>query len=646
MGSVKMVKHVFHIAVTHLPTCQSVRKYSKYEGCSENQPQRLVPSDGYNMLTCETDSDCDAYQLCINCVCAATCQLGCAKGQVCFAGICMEACGSSLMCTSSQDICLGGICRDFCQNDEIYPHGTDKHWKYGECSNDVITPECNSGSCPPEYVCEGGLCEKLCNDDSDCGFWHRCGLGICSVPCMNGEPQCVNGIEMSKCYSDLDCGDERVCRLGICSTKCSCSSSGCDDAVCDVSNGYYCSNITLSCVHPTRLSNPDLETNNIGQNCTEDSDCGHYSLYCNQASGSCLPLSTPPGIVRCDSSNYHLCGINGECKNGKCDCIRDGTGQCINSIPTPCIDTFDCDGCLECNANFNRCTCPQDTVLIGSNCISIFPEDEEGGVYFTACEDNSDCRYDSFCLSGNCYPVCDEYGCAQYPSMQCASGVCMPDCNDDTDCDSNQFCSTIKRVCVARCKAKKDCPPGLTCLNGQCAELCSQDGNCRDGNACDGDTRLVQKSVHRDSVLVNAFTLQTVVAKKHAKMESAYTGPRINLCRDVCFSTKDCAPQLSCIEGICSGSCSDEFECGDGFKCSSGFCVISCDPIGELNSLCPSHQRCYEDEGYCQERIAEPCDSSADCQENEYCSGLICVNAVRAGALCSNAFDCGKIYKY
>ena len=47
---------------------------SVYRGCSAyTEPQRLVSSDGLQMLTCKHSYQCDSNQICINCVCAAKC---------------------------------------------------------------------------------------------------------------------------------------------------------------------------------------------------------------------------------------------------------------------------------------------------------------------------------------------------------------------------------------------------------------------------------------------------------------------------------------------------------------------------------------------------------------------------------------------
>ena len=45
-----------------------------YRGCSAyTEPQRLVSSDGLQMLTCKHSYQCDSDQICVSCVCAAKC---------------------------------------------------------------------------------------------------------------------------------------------------------------------------------------------------------------------------------------------------------------------------------------------------------------------------------------------------------------------------------------------------------------------------------------------------------------------------------------------------------------------------------------------------------------------------------------------
>ena len=55
---------------------------------------------------------------------------------------------------------------------------------YGVCSGGVICLTCDSGLyCPPGYICEHSICERLCDSEDDCGSNQKCALGICTSQC-------------------------------------------------------------------------------------------------------------------------------------------------------------------------------------------------------------------------------------------------------------------------------------------------------------------------------------------------------------------------------------------------------------------------------------------------------------------------------
>ena len=55
---------------------------------------------------------------------------------------------------------------------------------YGVCSGGVICLTCDSGLyCPPGYICEHSICERLCDSEDDCGSNQICGLGTCTSEC-------------------------------------------------------------------------------------------------------------------------------------------------------------------------------------------------------------------------------------------------------------------------------------------------------------------------------------------------------------------------------------------------------------------------------------------------------------------------------
>lgn len=74
-------------------------------------------------------------------------------------------------------------------------------------------------------------------------------------------------------------------------------------------------------------------------------------------------------------------GFNGECIDGKCDCIRNGAQECVDSEPPQKChpnQVLPCTGNLICDSDYNICTCGAGTVILGSQCISTTSVDGSG----------------------------------------------------------------------------------------------------------------------------------------------------------------------------------------------------------------------------------------------------------------------------
>ena len=65
-----------------------------------------------------------------------------------------------------------------------------------------------------------------------------------------------------------------------------------------------------------------------------------------------------------------LIGVNSECVDSRCDCIRNGAGACVASPPVTCDPEEEgtCPGELKCHPTYHWCTCIGGS-LIGYSCV-------------------------------------------------------------------------------------------------------------------------------------------------------------------------------------------------------------------------------------------------------------------------------------
>ena len=277
-----------------------------------------------------------------------------------------------------------------------------------------------------------------------------------------------------------------------------------------------------------------------------------------------------------------VAGFNGECVNGKCDCIRNGRGKCVSAEPPQTCHPSRakaCAGKLICDARYNLCTCAAGAVLLGSQCI---PTATDGGngtdlrrksEYFrnrirtcqlftfstirnfviinslisVACSHHSECHTSSSCVSGNCYPHCTKV-CPGYPNLQCTEGKWKTNKSLSSSFaeiftnatmliriaikDLRQIAAT--QICVeSSCKMVYMVIP---CL-GICSLSCTTDADCDRNQFC---------SVSNGS------------------------------CHTKCANENQCGRGQYCNGRQCQMSCSSGFSCPDGSVCNKHICESIC----------------------------------------------------------------------
>ena len=78
--------------------------------------------------------------------------------------------------------------------------------------------------------------------------------------------------------------------------------------------------------------------------------------------------------------------------------------------------------------------------------------------------------------------------------LVCAGRRCREECADDRDCEGGALCLPAgpARACVppdseVPCRFVSDCPAFAVCAEERCRVACSEDGDCPDGQRCEGD---------------------------------------------------------------------------------------------------------------------------------------------------------------
>lgn len=180
------------------------------------------------------------------------------------------------------------------------------------------------------------------------------------------------------------------------------------------------------------------------------------------------------------------------------------------------------------------------------------------------------------------------------------AGQCRTVCLDDMDCQANEVCNPVVRLCLPNPNPTCDptlCQDGFVCpwdggtaeagING-CVpppDYCTEDGDCRFMDHCEG---------HR-------------------------CVPRVGNILVTCKEDPECPILMHCQASVCVG-CVDDIQCAlahEGARCVMGTCIISVPPgVDCINKQCPPGERCNHSNGECE----PSCETTADCNPGEICA--------------------------
>jgi len=294
----------------------------------------------------------------------------------------------------------------------------------------------------------------------------------------------------------------------------------------------------------------------------------------------------------------------------------------------------------------------------------------------TACRTNENCNDSNPCTNDVCgqdstcthAPVtsgtCDDGDACTGPDV-CSGASCTPgaalNCDDDNPCTADS------------CDAVSGC--GHTPISG--CQACQTDGDCTDGNACNGAEACVEGVCTGGTPLVcndgNSCTTDSCNAESgcsNVTVEGC-VACNVDTAATVCNDSNPCTADSCSESGTCTHSPISEASCGDGDVCNgneicqSGVCAggnpLSCDDGDACTAdSCDSADGCLHTTVSCDDAnpcTADSCDaisgcahtliegcqacqSNAECSDGNACNGEeICAEGVCASGTALSCND-------
>ncbi|EPX62932.1 hypothetical protein D187_006342 [Cystobacter fuscus DSM 2262] len=221
-------------------------------------------------------------------------------------------------------------------------------------------------------------------------------------------------------------------------------------------------------------------------------------------------------------------------------------------------------------------------------------------------------------------------------------------CDDNSDCRSNQYC--MRGQCedlgaqAETCRSAGDCTRGDTCVNGVCNQSCSRNADCPNGGYCDGYYCQVTSRPDAGTRPTDGGTRPTDGGLPPVDGGSGCprpptdggTGTPIDAGSAVCVRNADCPSGNYCINNACVRGCSVDSDCGAAQQCSAGLCRPRAEPSCTSASQCASGSDCVD--GSCR----VPCTSTTACATGSVCKVGYCQpsDSPGSGAECSVNCDC------
>ncbi|MFU8803126.1 MAG: putative metal-binding motif-containing protein [Bradymonadaceae bacterium] len=493
---------------------------------------------------------------------------------------------------------------------------------------------CGATVCGPEQVCIDEVCYDGCETELDCVDPEICVAGGCTTDLCTGMecPEvCHGGSCFAGCEFDTDCAAGDHCYDGRCAAD-PCEGVSCVD-------GQFC--FEGACSDP----------------CMVDADCAAEETCFG---GRCA-VEVCDDVQCASTESCHLgacfdtCGTDAECAGGE-ECFGGTCRVATCEAWTSCVYPDPCATIGERTRECNEEVCDSWGYCSNVDFTDAMTCTREDGCPSTEC--NPECPGNQICWGGTCFPS----GCTQNDG--CTTGRCygfeVEDyynrCVEDDDPCDGVICTDIcdNGGCFEGCLKNSDCPPGIKCFDGRCAESacdfiqCPVEQICRGGkcadtcltneecpeeghkcyagackeNPCDGFECGEDETCHGETCFADC------TEDVHCEGEDEFCISQ--RCTPSACSGVTCAVDEACYEGGCFVVCTDDSFCDEDHICFDGRCAIdACDDVE-----CLLGWSCYE--GSC----FPECTDDLQCEEDHYCYDGRCATGACSGVQCPDGASC------
>ena len=508
-------------------------------------------------------------------------------------------------CDGVDNDCDGQIDEDFPTLGQACREGVGGCQSEGElvCALDGINVVCSANPSP-------GQAEVCDNDDDDCdgrideGVTNSCGTcGDVSELCDGRDNDCDGVTDEGVTNRCGGCGTLpiEVCNL--------------DDDDCDGRVDEGVQNACGGC-GPTDLEACDCNDNDCDSRIDEGLNC--------------LPCDCTPSPEVCDARDN-------DCDLKIDEGVQNACNRCGPDLPELCNDLDeDCDGRIDEQIAEEGMPCGEDVGACQPGVYRCI----DGGLF---------CDGEVAPLAEVCDSVDNDCDGRSEEGLLNACGQCGP--------GYGEVCDNIDNDCDGEDDTRDLCGESLICINGECAQPCSN-GECFGGRICiDGgcSTPCVNRDCSGGEVCQNGVCVDPCLGLECRAGTYCSLGrclpdncyglgcPEGEICAgavcqpDPC-ATAGCGPQQGCVDGRCFEDC-DAVRCPEGSTCENGICTD--DPCLRItclhNEVCVSGScapdPCFEaecdlgficDQGQC---IEDPC-LRTTCPTGDTCHRGVCASPI------------------
>jgi len=577
--------------------------------CDDNNPCTIDSCDAVlgckhdfieGCKTCSVQADCDNNDACdgVESCQGGTCHSGtppdCSDTDKCTNNSCDPAigcvitpvvCGDQNACTKDSCDPKVGCTYTPISCDDSNKCTADSCDETTGCATTPISCDdadaCTADSCDPATGCAHN--PVSCDDHNPCTA-DSCdtSLGCLNTP-IDGCIRCENDGDCSNnnlCDGIETCGDDGTCHAGTppdCADTTVCTTDSCDPI-------SGCLHKAISC---------DDSDECTADSCDAEKGCGHDKVSCDD-SNACTADSCDPK-AGCSHTSVS-CDDNNPCTIDSCDAVNgcqhtliDGCKQCES--PADCDNKDACDGLEQCIGG--TCQSGKPPVCEDSNACTTDSCDKDKGCVNSplSCDDSDACTADSCDSKSGCgheAVSCDDNNACTADSCDPSSGCA----HDAVSCDDHDACT------IDSCDPEGGCQHEL--IEG--CKSCSEQADCNDGNACDGQEQCVEGVCQSgDPLLCND---ENPCTSDSCDPESGCVNSPIDGCK-TCSEQADCDDHNACngVEecgenGICVAGHS--LDCNDSDTCTADSCnpETGCVHVSNGCNQCPDQ----DNDGICDDQ--------------------------------------------